>query len=257
MDPPYSFMDRLRMSNIKRGASANYQTLSNKDLLSLPIKDVVDPNGSILSLWVPSSLLPLGLDLMKAYGFEFKQTYIWVKTKKEIFSKSLKPIYKHFEKLGNWNWSINGSLIKECLDKLSPSNMLSFNMGRIFRQTHEICLIGTNNNNIYKLLENKSQRSVSFAENLKHSTKPECLQDSLDIMFPVNVNRLEVFARRQRSNWFCLGNEAPMTYGEDIRTSLGKLASISDNNYDTVNDLIFSKEIKDKELLEFWSAMKG
>ena len=102
----------------------------------------------------------------------------------------------------------------------SPKRLaLAFGMGRLFRQTHEICLIGTSNNKIYKLLENKSQRSVCFAENLKHSAKPEALQNSLEIMFP-KAEKLEMFARRTRSGWTCLGNEID---GQDIRDALIKL----------------------------------
>ena len=73
---------------------------------------------------------------------------------------------------------------------------------------------------IHKHLANKSQRSVSFAPNLKHSAKPEHLQDSLDIMFPQG-KKLELFARRVRPDWTCLGNE--ICNGEDITVSLAKL----------------------------------
>jgi N6-adenosine-specific RNA methylase IME4 len=100
------------------------------------------------------------------------------------------------------------------------SSILSFGMGRLFRQTHEICLIGTSNNKIYTKLANKSQRSVSFAPNLRHSAKPKDLQDSLEIMFP-KANKIELFARRERKDWICLGNE--ILNGEDIRDSLKKL----------------------------------
>jgi N6-adenosine-specific RNA methylase IME4 len=91
-------------------------------------------------------------------------------------------------------------------------------MGRLFRQTHEICLIGTRGK-IYKQLANKSQRSVGFAENLRHSAKPEDLQDSLEIMFP-KARKLELFARRIRPDWTCLGNEID---GKDIRDALAAL----------------------------------
>ena len=62
--------------------------------------------------------------------------------------------------------------------------------------------------------------SVSFGENLKHSAKPEHLQDSLEIMFPQG-KKLELFARRVRPDWTCLGNE--VCNGEDITVSLAKL----------------------------------
>lgn len=220
-DPPWSFQDKLSMSDVARGALANYDTMTISQIKALPVKDLVAPTGAILALWVPSSLLQQGLDTMNAWGFSHKQTYIWVKTKKEPLMSSFKDVYRHFSKLkGIWSWTVSGTLVKKALEKFALSNVLAFGMGRLFRQTHEICLIGTSNNGIYKSLQNKSQRSVSFGENLKHSAKPEHLQDSLDIMFPKG-NRLEMFARRVRPGWVCVGNE--ICNGEDITVSLAKL----------------------------------
>jgi N6-adenosine-specific RNA methylase IME4 len=219
-DPPWSFSDHLKMSDVARGSAANYDTMTISDIKGLPINDFVSSKGTILALWVPSSLLQEGLDTMKVWGFKHKQTYVWVKTKKEPFKDALKGVFKHFSKLKSWSWTISGTFLKKNLDNLSLQNALAFGMGRLFRQTHEICLIGTSDNGIYKSLQNKSQRSVSFGENLKHSAKPEHLQDSLDIMFP-RGNKLELFARRHRPGWICLGNE--ICNGEDIRVSLAKL----------------------------------
>ena len=225
-DPPWSFKDSLKMSDVARGAAANYKVMSISDIKQLPIKDYADPNGSILALWIPSSLLQDGLDTMKAWGFKHKQTYVWVKTKKESLGslrKSFTKTVKTALKAGNWDafqFSDIRDLFVQTASSFSLTDMLSFGMGRLFRQTHEICLIGTNNNKIYKHLANKSQRSINFAENLKHSAKPEHLQNSLEIMFPKG-NKLELFARRQRTGWVCLGNE--ICNGEDITVSLAKL----------------------------------
>jgi len=224
-DPPYSFADKLQQSDVKRGAAANYKTMTIADIKAMKVKEIADPNGAILALWVPSSLLQEGLDTMKAWGFKHKQTYIWVKTKKEPFSDFrswiTKSISKHpqilYDKFAYFR-AIDA--IKASLRNIDLHDILAFGMGRLFRQTHEICLIGTNNNGIYTLLKNKSQRSISFGENLKHSAKPEHLQDSLEVMFP-NVNYIELFARRTRAGWTCLGNE--VCNGEDINDSLKKL----------------------------------
>ncbi len=233
-DPPWSFKDSLKMSDVKRGAKSNYDVMTILNIQQLPIKDLIDPEGSVLALWVPSSLLQEGLDTMKAWGFTHKQTYVWVKSKKDplrdirgtlfnFWKRSIQPLRKFSYK--TFNQALNNC--KKVLDiinlnkgALFMQEMLSFGMGRLFRQTHEICLIGTSNNKIYKSLSNKSQRSVSFAPNLKHSAKPEHLQDSLELMFP-QVNKLELFARRHRPDWVCLGNE--VCNGEDIRVSLAKL----------------------------------
>lgn len=225
-DCPWSFTDSLKMSDVARGAQANYSTMSISDIKSLPVNDVCDLDGAVLCLWVPGSLLQEGLDTMKAWGFNHKQTYVWVKIKKQPLQR-LEKLYQNTIGLAN---KLNVRpvvtikdylrLLHATIGTINPKVMLSFGMGRLFRQTHEICLIGTNNNKVYKGLQDKSQRSVCFAPNLKHSAKPEDLQDSLEIMFP-KTRKLELFARRIRPGWTCLGNE--VCNGEDIRVSLSKL----------------------------------
>lgn len=219
-DPPWPFDDKISMSDVARGALANYNTMTIADIKSMRINELAAPDGCILCLWVPSSLLQEGLDTMKAWGFTQKQTYIWAKTKKEPMSTMLKEVKKLIKVEPQ---KILKDIFKKIIDKSSLSElMLVFGMGRLFRQTHEICLIGINNNGIYKKLANKSQRSVTFAENLGHSIKPETLQDSLELMFP-DTKMLEVFARRDRVGWTCIGNECPSTFGEDIRDSIDRL----------------------------------
>lgn len=223
-DCPFGFSDSLNMSSVKRGAKANYNTMSIKELKDLPIKDIADPDGAILAFWVPSSLLVEGLEIMNAWGFKQKQTYIWVKRKKTIFSEFTKLIKKSI-KLAKTNKFTVKSVVTSIIDGIQNLNLnttLAFGMGRLFRQAHEICLIGTNNNKIYKSLSNKSQRSVCIEQNFKHSKKPENLQDSLDVMFSgSNINKIEIFSRRLRPGWTCIGNE--VCNGEDIRDSLAKL----------------------------------
>jgi N6-adenosine-specific RNA methylase IME4 len=191
-DPPWKFSDNLTMSDIKRGAQSNYSTMSIEDLKKLPVAKLADPSGCLLALWCPSSLLKEGLDIMQAWSFKLKTTYVWVKS------------------------------IKNPRATRDIGGNLSFGMGRTFRAAHELALIGINNTKIYQSLENKSQRSVSFAPNQGHSIKPERLQDSLDCMFP-KANKLELFARRSRVGWTCLGNECPSSLGEDITTSIENL----------------------------------
>lgn len=221
-DFPWNFNDSLTMSDTARGASSNYNTMSNSDLLNLKIKEIADPEGCVLALWVPSSLLSIGLQCLESYGFEHKQTYIWVKTKKEPLNLISK--IKNITKNDILNFKIK--------------DILAFGMGRLFRQTHEICLIGINNKKIYKKLKNKSQRSVSFATNLKHSAKPDDLQDSLELMFPsteeYKINYLELFARRNKKNWVCVGNQASLSLDEDINDSLKKLEKLTDKEYEVL-----------------------
>lgn len=224
-DPPWSLNDNLAMSLVKRGAAANYPTLSLDELCKLPIQDLADPEGCVLALWTLGSMVEDGLKVMKAWGFTQKQIFVWVKTKKEPFHR-VEALYKTAIKLAN-NLNTNPvTTVKDYLKLLhgtvgviNLSSVLSFGMGRLFRQTHEICLIGINNTKIYKSLENKSQRSVCFDDNKGHSIKPEILQDRLETMFP-NTNKIEIFSRRIRNGWVNIGNEIS---NEDVRVSLEKL----------------------------------
>jgi len=216
-DPPYSFSDRLTMSDTKRGAASVYATLSIEDLKSLPVKDIAE-DDAVLLLWCPSSLLQEGLDIMKFWGFRQTQTYIWIKTKKFHLKDLLKSIIK-------WSKSDNKiTSIEDILRRFVLEDVLAFGMGRLFRQTHELVLVGVRGK-IYPHLANRSQRSVHFFPATEHSTKPDSLQNMLDKMFP-NGNRLEMFARRDRAGWTCVGLEAPSTIGEDIRVSIDRLKNL-------------------------------
>lgn len=89
---------------------------------------------------------------------------------------------------------------------------LGFGMGRNFRNCSECALIGTKGKP--KLLD-RSQRNVSLDLALPHSQKPETLQNRLEIMYEGPY--LELFARRKRDKWICLGNEID---GKDINDAI-------------------------------------
>lgn len=187
-DPPWSFSDELKQmgDSVQRSAASQYTTMPLSDITAIDVKSIANPDGCLLALWVPSSMLQDGLNVMSAWGFKLKQTFIWVKLKKEHEKET------------------------------DPNLKTRIAMGRLFRQCHEIALIGTSGKSIYKKLANKAQRSVSLDLNMGHSCKPETLQDRLEIMFP-DAQKLEMFARRNRLNWTCLGNEID---GLDINTAV-------------------------------------
>lgn len=175
-DPPWAFSDKPTMSAVARGAEANYPTMRGADIAMLPVRDVA-ANNAVLALWVPGSLLVLGCHVMQTWGFELKQTYVW--------------------------------------RKLTKRGGDAFGMGRLFRQCHELALVGTRGSP-YKALRSRSERSVVSALNAGHSVKPDALHESLEHMFP-EAHKLELFARRARAGWTCLGNEID---GRDIREAL-------------------------------------
>ncbi len=173
-DPPWTFSDKLKMEDVKRGAEAHYRTLSIDDICQLPVKDWCNPDA-LLALWVPSSLLDEGMRVMTAWGFAQKQIYTWV--------------------------------------KMTRTNKVAFGMGRQFRGATEHALIGTRGK---PKPASKAQRNVDLSPMLPHSAKPGRLQDRLEAMYPEGPY-LELFARRGRPGWTCVGNQAPDYAGVDIR----------------------------------------
>ena len=228
-DPPWQFSDRLKMGKVKRGAESQYPTLNLQAIKDMPVEGVAKKDA-VLVLWVPGSLLQEGLDVMSAWGFNQKQVHVWVKVKKSPLDSMRRsiPLPKISDIKENPVGLFKGLklYINSVMSSFKLENVLAFGMGRLFRQTHEISLVGTRGN-IYDKLKNKSQRSVHFGPVLKHSEKPEDIQEMLEIMFP-GTSKLELFARRKRDGWMCLGNESGVSSGEDIRESIKKLENIKE-----------------------------
>lgn len=77
-----------------------------------------------------------------------------------------------------------------------------FGMGRTVRMSHEVCLIGQRG---HPEVLSHSIRSTFEAPYTKHSGKPEAFFDLVESLSPGPY--LELFARRQRPGWVCLGDE--------------------------------------------------
>lgn len=193
-DPAWLFDDKLAMSRVPRGADANYPTLDGEAIKRLPVADVMLPD-SVMCVWVPAALLQLGQDTLAAWGFAQKQVWVWVKTKQAV-PVDLAP------------------------EELEP-NDLAFGMGHLARNCDELLLVGTRGK-VSRFLASRSERTVFVHPALPHSKKPETIQDALERMFPGGP-WLELFARRVRPRWTCLGNEID---GADIRDSLPALLGL-------------------------------
>lgn len=262
-DPPWEFADDLTMSDTPRGAAANYSVLNIDAIKNLEVSKLAEDN-SVLVLWVPSSMLQDGLDTMENWGFEQKQTFIWVKVKHtkgvidplKGFHKQVRNFIRTERKEDFFKASNVLKGVKKLFEEFDINDILSFYLGHLFRQTHELAIIGTKGS-VYSQLAAKNQRSVLLDKNLGHSSKPEGLQDRLDIMFP-KARRLEMFARRVRQGWTCVGFETFMTSGEDIRDTIKKLKKLTPKECDKISSLttnISTYPCDDKykkELLKLW-----
>src|SRR5207302_806148 len=71
-DPPW----QLGNPQSAYAPEEHYPTLALDQIKQLPVPAADD---ALLLLWVPSALLPGGLDVMSAWGFDYKTNLVWVK----------------------------------------------------------------------------------------------------------------------------------------------------------------------------------
>jgi N6-adenosine-specific RNA methylase IME4 len=78
-DPPWQY-DLEQTSPNLGGAIKHYNSMSIEELCALPIKDIAEKDA-VLFLWITSPKLNLFLQLMEAWGFEYKTSFVWDKVK--------------------------------------------------------------------------------------------------------------------------------------------------------------------------------
>jgi site-specific DNA-methyltransferase (adenine-specific) len=78
-DPPWAYRN---MGNIQATANAQYPTMKNEDICNLKVGDMADDN-CILFLWATFPKIQEALDVIKAWGFEYKTIgFTWIKKNK-------------------------------------------------------------------------------------------------------------------------------------------------------------------------------
>lgn len=78
-DPPWRFEPWSRETGLNRAADNHYPTATLGDIKALPIPAADD---CILFLWATAPMLPEALDVMDAWGFDYKTHCVWLKTKR-------------------------------------------------------------------------------------------------------------------------------------------------------------------------------
>ena len=73
-DPPWAYDN----TGLGGSAESHYPTMSTDELAQLDISSRAG-DDAVLFLWVTSPFLPEGLELCRAWGFEYKTTFIWIK----------------------------------------------------------------------------------------------------------------------------------------------------------------------------------
>jgi N6-adenosine-specific RNA methylase IME4 len=172
-DPPWQFQNRTGKMAPEHKRLKRYSTMKIEDIKALPVSDVAD-DPCHLYLWVPNALLPDGLEVLKAWGFEYKSNIVWEKVRKDG----------------------------------QPDGR---GVGFYFRNVTELLLFGTRGkSNVRTLAPARSQVNLLRTMKREHSRKPDEIFDIIESCS--SAPYLELFARGTRENWLLWGNQADEDY---------------------------------------------
>ena len=178
-DPPWQFQNRTGKVAPEHKRLSRYGTLTLEDIKALPVAEAAADTAH-LYLWVPNALLPDGLAVMQAWGFQYKSNIIWQKIRKDG----------------------------------GPDGR---GVGFYFRNVTEILLFGTRGKNARTLQAGRTQVNIMNTRKREHSRKPDEQYPLITSCSPGPY--LEMFARGKREGWAIWGNQADESYTPTWPTS--------------------------------------
>ncbi len=134
-DPPWRFTNRTGKMAPEHRRLSRYGTLSLDAICALPVAEAA-ASPAHLYLWVPNALLPDGLAVMQAWGFDYKSNLVWHKIRKDGGSDGR-------------------------------------GVGFYFRNVTELLLFGTRGKNARTLKPGRRQVNLLPARKREHSRKPD------------------------------------------------------------------------------------
>lgn len=167
-DPPWQFANRTGKMAPEHRRLTRYATMDLATIMNLPVPEIV-AEPAHLYLWVPNAMLPEGLEVLKAWGFEYKSNIVWHKIRKDGGSDGR-------------------------------------GVGFYFRNVTEIVLFGVRGKKARTLAPARRQVNLIASKKREHSRKPDELYELIEDCSRGPF--IELFARRTRESWIAWGNEA-------------------------------------------------
>jgi len=191
-DPPWRFQNRTGKVAPENKKLNRYETMDLEAIKNMPVGQIADEK-SHLYLWVPNALLPDGLEVMKAWGFEYKGNIVWEKVRKDG----------------------------------QPDGR---GVGFYFRNVTEILLFGVRGANNRTLSPARSQVNLIRTQKREHSRKPD---EIIPIIESCSSGPfIELFARGDRKGWAMWGNQATADYEPTWNTYSNHTKKDSDTYYE-------------------------
>ncbi len=186
-DPPWRFTNRTGKVAPEHRRLARYPTLTVSEICSLPVANHLADRAHCY-LWVPNALLPWGLQVLEAWGFDYKANLVWHKVRKDGGSDGR-------------------------------------GVGFYFRNVTEIVLFGTRGRNARTLAAGRRQVNMIQTRKREHSRKPD---EQYQIIEECSWGPyLELFGRGTRKNWTVWGNQADDAYKPSWKTYAYNSSSVA------------------------------
>ncbi|POP33179.1 S-adenosylmethionine-binding protein [Lactonifactor longoviformis] len=173
-DPPWQFQNRTGKVAPEHKRLTRYDTMTLNDIKELSIADIAGDKAQ-LYLWVPNALLPDGLAVMDAWGFDYKANIVWEKVRKDG----------------------------------GPDGR---GVGYYFRNVTELLLFGIKKKSASNRTLQPARSQVNLIRTMKreHSRKPDEIIPIIEACS--QGHRIELFARGVREGWDMWGNQATADY---------------------------------------------
>ena len=171
-DPAWSYDENWGNAAVKH----HYETMSVKDIIDLPVKDIADDNCH-LYLWYTNPFVREAHEVCDAWGFEYKQTLTWVKQ------------YSNKKVETGLGYYFRGA----------TEHILFGVKGKLPRQRKDLKnLIETDGHAVYEI------------NSRRHSEKPDLFRDII-VQHSGDLPRIELFSRHKMNDWEVWGNEIEET----------------------------------------------
>ena len=173
-DPPWSYYNDMSVNvdctTVRGMRRPPYPVLSSKDIMKIPVKDIVEDNA-ILFIWTTDYHLRKCMDVIDSWGFTYKTIgFVWAKKNKQGKQCSMMGAYT--KKSG-------------C----------------------EICLIATRGKDAHKYVKNHKVNSFIEYPRQEHSKKPDLVRESIISLVGEGHDCIELFARSVYDGWDCWGDD--------------------------------------------------
>lgn len=177
-DPPWRFTNRTGKVAPEHKRLARYPTMTLEEICALPVARNLEARAHCY-LWVPNALLPEGLKVLAAWGFDYKSNIVWHKVRKDGGSDGR-------------------------------------GVGFYFRNVTELLLFGTRGKNSRTLPPGRRQVNMVQTRKREHSRKPD---EQYELIESCSWGPyLELFGRGVRDGWSVWGNQADADYKPDWKT---------------------------------------